>query len=90
MKNWDLDWLKNGFQVTCYVAYVAPANDDDLWLEIIQGPMINLHQDRLLFIVLGNHHFSLTADSVDETISVLRDRGITITREPFDLPVIGN
>ncbi|GAA3934282.1 VOC family protein [Chitinophaga oryziterrae] len=71
------------------MAYVAPANDDDFWLEIIQGPVVNPHQDPTLPIVSGYHHFSLTVESVDETIEQLRGRGITITRKPFDLPVIG-
>jgi lactoylglutathione lyase len=71
------------------MAYVAPANDDDFWLEIIQGPITDSHQDPSLPIVSGFQHFSMTVDSVDETIAALRTRDITITREPFDLPVIG-
>ncbi|MCR8560329.1 VOC family protein [Mucilaginibacter sp. BJC16-A38] len=71
------------------MAYVAPANDDDFWLEIIQGPIPAAYQDYSLPIVSGFHHFSMTVESVDETIEALRQRGINITREPFNLPVIG-
>jgi len=71
------------------MTYLTPANDDNFWLEIIQGPITNPYQDPTLPLVSGYHHFSLTVESVDETIAVLRKRGITITKEPFDLPVIG-
>jgi hypothetical protein len=60
------------------MAYVAPANDDDFWLEIIQGPLVNPPQDPSLPIVSGYHHFSLAVDCVDETISALRDRALPL------------
>jgi lactoylglutathione lyase/glyoxylase I family protein len=36
----------------------------------------------------GYHHFCLTVSSVDETVTQLRARGVTIVTEPFVLPVI--
>ena len=70
------------------MAYIAPANDDTFWLEVIQGLDTGSHQDPSLPIVSGFQHFSFTVDSVDETVEALRKRGINISREPFDLPVI--
>jgi lactoylglutathione lyase len=71
------------------MAFMAPANDDEFWLEIIQGPTEGSHQDPTLPIISGYQHFSLTVESVDETIAALRARGVSILRQPFDFPTLG-
>jgi catechol 2,3-dioxygenase-like lactoylglutathione lyase family enzyme len=75
------------------LAYLAPANDDNFWIEILGGGEPSSQSD---FSNLaeslhpsGYHHFCIDVKSVDETIAELRRRGVTILEEPFDLPVIG-
>lgn len=76
------------------LAYVAPAADDDFYVEILGGgdpgpvevrPYSDLG-DSLKY--LGLHHFCLNVKSVDETVARLRERGVTIVTEPFVLEVI--
>jgi methylmalonyl-CoA epimerase len=35
------------------------------------------------------HHFCIAVDDLDATLEELRTRGVTILREPFDVPAIG-
>ena len=76
------------------LAYVAPAADDDFYVEILGGgdpgpvevrPYSDLG-DSLKY--RGLHHFCLNVKSVDETVARLRERGVTIVTEPFVLEVI--
>lgn len=76
------------------LAYVAPATDDHFYVEILGGgepqpqdvrPYTDLG-DSLKYA--GYHHFCLNVDSVEDTVEKLRDRGVTIVTEPFELPVI--
>jgi len=75
------------------LAYLAPATDDNFWVELLAGGTPtnqpdysdlneSLHQ-------AGYHHFCIDVDSVDETLAELRKREVTIVGEPFDLEVIG-
>ena len=76
------------------LAYVAPATDDNFYVEILGGgepkptevrPYTDLG-DSLKY--RGYHHFCLNVGSVEETVEKLRARGVTIVTEPFVLPAI--
>lgn len=75
------------------LAYLAPANDDHFWVEILAGGTPgnqpdysdlneSLHQ-------AGYHHFCINVDSVDDTLAELRKREVTLVGEPFNLDIIG-
>jgi len=75
------------------LAYLAPPNDDNFWIELLAG---GNPAPREKFLDLneslhpqGYHHFCLNVDSVDETLAELRARSVTVVAEPFDLAVIG-
>ncbi len=75
------------------LAYLAPATDDNFWVELLAGGTPSnqpdysdlnesLHQ-------AGYHHFCINVNSIDETLEELRKREVTIVGEAFDLEVIG-
>ena len=77
------------------LAYLAPATDDHFYIEILGGgepaprevrPYTDLASS---LAYAGYHHFCLSVDSVDRTVARLRERGVTIVTEPFELPAIG-
>lgn len=75
------------------LAYLAPANDDNFWIELLAGANPSPQQK---FTDLneslhpeGYHHFCLNVDSVDETLAELKKRHVALIGEPFDLPAIG-
>ena len=98
-KRWYVDTLD--FRVVAewhfgdaQLAYVAPPTDDRFYVEILGGgdpapgnirPYGDL-DDSLRWA--GYHHFCLTVDDVDRTVATLRERGVTIVTEPFELPAI--
>lgn len=76
------------------LAYLAPATDDHFYIEVLGGgepapvdvrPYSDLG-DSLKYA--GYHHFCLNVDSVEGTVDKLRERGVTIVTEPFELPAI--
>ena len=76
------------------LAYLAPATDDHFFIEVLGGgepapvdvrPYTDLG-DSLKYA--GYHHFCLNVDSVEGTVAKLRERGVTIVTEPFELPAI--
>jgi len=76
------------------LAYLAPPNDDNFWIEVLGGgdspptevrPYTDL-ADSLKY--RGYHHFCIDVANVDETLARLRERGVEIVAEPFVLPVI--
>jgi len=76
------------------LAYLAPPTDDHFYIEVLGGgdtlptevrPYTGLG-DSLKY--RGYHHFCLNVSSVDETVTRLRARGVTIVTEPFVLPAI--
>jgi glyoxylase I family protein len=75
------------------LAFMAPANEDNFWLEIVGGGeaapkeiYANLNES---LHPAGYHHFCLDVDNVDETLAELRRREVVIVTEAFDLPIIG-
>ena len=75
------------------LAYLAPPNDDNFWIELLAGGNPkqqegyadlneSLHPG-------GYHHFCLDVKSVDETLAELSSRGVTIVGDAFNLPAIG-
>ena len=98
-KRWYVDTLD--FRVIAewdYVdeklAYLAPPTDDHVYLEILGGgherprdvrPYSDLG-DSLKYA--GYHHFCVHVSSVDETVSQLRARDVTIVAEPFVVAAI--
>jgi catechol 2,3-dioxygenase-like lactoylglutathione lyase family enzyme len=76
------------------LAYIAPPTDDHFYIEILGGGD-QKPQDVRPYTDLGDslnwtgyHHFCLKVDSVDRTLETLRERGVTIVTEPFELPAI--
>lgn len=76
------------------LAYLAPATDDHFYVEVLGGgepapqdvrPYSDLG-DSLKYA--GYHHFCLNVESVDQTVANLRERGVLIVTEPFELPAI--
>ena len=75
------------------LAYLAPPNDDNFWVELLAGgnpgPKADYSDLSESLQPQGYHHFCLDVKSVDETLAELKRRGVTIVDEPFDLPIIG-
>jgi catechol 2,3-dioxygenase-like lactoylglutathione lyase family enzyme len=75
------------------LAYLAPANDDNFWIEILGGgediPKVDYTDLNESLHPAGYHHFCIDVASVDDTIAELRRREVNIVTEAFDLPVIG-
>jgi catechol 2,3-dioxygenase-like lactoylglutathione lyase family enzyme len=75
------------------LAYLAPANDDNFWIEILGGgdPLAQNDYSDLSESLhpAGYHHFCIDVASVDETMIELRRREVNVVVEPFNLPVIG-
>ena len=76
------------------LAYIAPPTDDHFYIEILGGgepapkdvrPYADLGES---LGWAGYHHFCLSVTSVDVTVASLRERGVTIVTEPFELPAI--
>ena len=76
------------------LAYLAPPTDDHIYVEILgggdQGP-----RDVRPYTDLGDsldyagyHHYCVRVSNVDETVSQLRARGVTIVTEPFVVSAI--
>ena len=76
------------------LAYVAPPTDDHFYIEIL-GDGDNPPTEVRPYTDLGDslkyrgyHHFCLNVKSVDETLAMLRSRGVKIVTEPFVLAAI--
>ena len=75
------------------LAYLAPPNDDNFWIELLAGGNPK-QQDSYAGLneslhPAGYHHFCLDVKSVDETLAALSARGVTIVGEAFNLLAIG-
>lgn len=75
------------------LAYLAPANDDNFYIELLAGgqPSPKQNYDDLgeSLHPAGYHHFCIDVESVDKTLEEMKKRNIKIVDEPFDLAVIG-
>ena len=75
------------------LAYLAPANDDNFWIEILAGgepmPQADYTDLNESLHPAGYHHFCIDVANVDETLAELRRRDVNVLDEPFDLPAIG-
>ena len=71
------------------LAYVSPPNQDGFHLEILAGPgaaeqTVYGDVDASL-VVNGLNHVCLSVESVDDTLTALRDRGVEIVNAPFEI-----
>jgi len=75
------------------LAYLAPANDDNFWVELLAGgnpeAAANYTDLNESLHPSGYHHFCIDTPSVDEALAELKRRGVTIVGEPFNLAAIG-
>lgn len=74
------------------LAYLAPANTNDFWIEILaEGQLLKpvVYDDLGKSLEKpGFHHICLDVDNVEKTLSLLKQRGVTVVTEPFFLPAI--
>jgi lactoylglutathione lyase/glyoxylase I family protein len=71
------------------LAYVMPPNHDGFHLEILAGPgaapqEVYADVDASL-AESGFNHVCLSVESVDDTLAVLRERGVDIVNPPFEI-----
>ncbi|MDF7813871.1 VOC family protein [Hymenobacter sp. YC55] len=71
------------------LAFLAPANDDNFWVEVLSNGPAREPQATPPPITSGFQHLCLTVENVEETLAALRERGVEVTREPFDVPPLG-
>lgn len=75
------------------LAYLAPPNDDNFWIELLAGgnpvPSPDYTDLNESLHPAGYHHFCLDVASVDATLAELKRRGVNTVGEPFDLQAIG-
>jgi lactoylglutathione lyase len=71
------------------LAFLAPANDDNFWVEVLSNGPVSAPQAAAAPIVSGFQHLCFSVENVDETLAVLRARGVQVVREPFNVPPIG-
>jgi catechol 2,3-dioxygenase-like lactoylglutathione lyase family enzyme len=69
------------------LAYLAPANDNNFWIEILS--IGSNEPEQAQSIVSGFQHLCFEVDNVDKTLAELNNRGVKTMREPFNVPVIG-
>jgi lactoylglutathione lyase len=81
LKKWTVGELQ--------MAFLAPANDDNFWLEVLSGGITEPQPTSAHPISSGFQHFCLEVDDVDATLAALRERGVTVAREPFNVLAIG-
>ena len=74
------------------LAYLAPANDNSFWVEILAGGKLSSktkHTDLGKSLEeAGYHHICVHVKNLDMTLAELKKRGVTIVGEPFYLESI--
>lgn len=75
------------------LAYLAPANDNNFYIELLAGGQPSSKQK---YSDLGEslqpegyHHFCIDVESVNKTLEEMKKRNINIIGEPFDVAEIG-
>ena len=64
------------------------ANEDDDDYVFLDAPAVSCWSScrkRPRGMTLGFHHISFEVDSVEDSAQDLKDKGVTITKEPFDV-----
>ncbi|RPD48716.1 VOC family protein [Hymenobacter sediminis] len=79
------EWTVGNLQL----AFLALANDDNLWLEVVCEETLDSAPKPPRPITSGFHHLCLEVDNVEETLSALREKEVQVIREPFYVPAIG-
>lgn len=74
------------------LAYLAPANSNDFWIEILAGgklkPAVKYSDLGKSLEQSGYHHICMHVADLDKTIKELEKRGVTIIGKPFFLEAI--
>jgi lactoylglutathione lyase/glyoxylase I family protein len=74
------------------LAYLAPANDNSFWVEILAGGKLNTKTNYSdLGESLGEagyHHICVHVKNLDKSLAELKKRGVTLVGEPFYLEAI--
>jgi lactoylglutathione lyase/glyoxylase I family protein len=74
------------------LAYVMPPDSDDFHLEILAGPGAAVQPQfgdvNESLSVNGLNHVCLSVNSLEDTLAELRQRGVEVPNEPFDMPDI--
>jgi len=74
------------------LAYLAPANSNDFWLEVLAGgklkPVVKFDDLGKSLEESGYHHICLHVENMDKTLAELKKRGVKIIGQPFYLDVI--
>jgi lactoylglutathione lyase len=93
-----LDWYtqKLGFRVLkkwvvgdLELAFLAPATDDNFWMEVLSGGIPDTQVLPAHRMGSGCQHLCLEVDNVDATLAALRESGVRVAQEPFNAPPIG-
>jgi lactoylglutathione lyase len=71
------------------LAFLAPANDDTFWVEVLSNGPGSSPPAPAAPITTGFQHLCFSVENVDETLATLRERGVQVTREPFDVAPLG-
>lgn len=71
------------------LAFLAPATDDNFWLEVLCDKLKAGAQTPTQPATTGYLHFCLDVANVDQTLAEVNRRGIPTVRGPFDVPPIG-
>lgn len=88
------NYMATGMLVRCVrrgtsVVFLAPANDDNFWIEVLSGGLPDAPPSPSHPISSGFQPLCLEVDDVDETLAALREKGIQVAQEPFNVPPIG-
>ncbi|WP_170172746.1 VOC family protein [Hymenobacter rigui] len=81
LKEWTVGNLR--------LAFLVPANDDTFLLEVVCESVTDSTPPPALQVTAGFHHLCLEVEDLNATLSALRERGVQIVREPFEVPAIG-
>ncbi|OON67000.1 hypothetical protein B0919_20205 [Hymenobacter sp. CRA2] len=71
------------------LAFLAPANDDTFWLEVLSDGAAKPAPASAVPVTTGFQHLCLEVDNLDHTLAALRERDVKVIREPFNVPAIG-
>src|SRR5262249_18749436 len=75
------------------LAYLAPANTNSFWIEILAGGKLTTSKKKFAQLgqsleVAGFHHICMHVTGLTSVLAELKSRGVTIIGEPFHLDAI--